>query len=155
GRRARRSDRTGSPLPSSPPKPPCIDLHASVALRAHLRPRSLVMLAVGRRLGVPAGHLPGTPRGQGPAPEGSGGRGYRRPLDAEGLKNEALSAISGASALAELEDARVRFLGRKSELARALREVRDRETGMVLNGVRDALEAAVSQRRRSIERAEL
>ena len=31
---------------------------------------------------------------------------------------------------------RVAYLGRKSELALALREVRDRETGMLLNGIR-------------------
>ena len=37
----------------------------------------------------------------------------------------------------------MRYLGRKSELALALREVRDRETGMLLNGIRQRLEAAV------------
>ena len=36
----------------------------------------------------------------------------------------------------ELDDARVRYLGRKSELAQALRAVRDRETGMTLNALR-------------------
>ena len=44
-----------------------------------------------------------------------------------------MSAISGSSTLEELEDARVRYLGRKSELAQALRDVRDRESGMLLN----------------------
>ena len=75
-------------------------------------------------------------------------------MDAERLENEALSAISGAATLDELDEARVRYLGRKSELAQALRGVRDRETGMLLNGVRDTLEAAVEERRSAIERAE-
>ena len=50
-------------------------------------------------------------------------------MDAKALETEALSAISARADAAELEDARVRYLGRKSELAQALREVRDRETG--------------------------
>jgi len=76
-------------------------------------------------------------------------------MDASALQSEALAAISGASTVADLEEARVRYLGRKSELALALRAVRDRETGMTLNGVRDALEAAVADRRTALERAEL
>src|SRR2546422_11728674 len=72
-------------------------------------------------------------------------------MDAERLKNEALSAISGAATLDELDDARVRYLGRKGELAQALRSVRDRESGMLLNGIRGRLEAAVEARRRAIE----
>jgi phenylalanyl-tRNA synthetase alpha chain len=76
-------------------------------------------------------------------------------MDAASLQTEALSAISGASSAAQLEEARVRYLGRKSELAQALRAVRDRETGITLNGVRDLLEAAVAERRDALERAEL
>ncbi len=76
-------------------------------------------------------------------------------MDAEKLKDKALSAISAASNAAELDDVRVQFLGRKSELALALREVRDRETGMLLNGVRAALEGAVAERLAALERAEL
>ena len=76
-------------------------------------------------------------------------------MDASALQSEALAAISGASTVADLEEARVRYLGRKSELALALRAVRDRETGMTLNGVRDALETAVAERRAALERAEL
>jgi phenylalanyl-tRNA synthetase alpha subunit len=75
-------------------------------------------------------------------------------VDAEALQREALSAIEAASTADELEELRVRYLGRKSDLAQALRGVRDRETGMLLNGVRDALEAAVEERRSAIERAE-
>ena len=42
-------------------------------------------------------------------------------MDAQALETEAQSAISGAATAAELEEARVRYLGRKSELAQALR----------------------------------
>jgi phenylalanyl-tRNA synthetase alpha chain len=76
-------------------------------------------------------------------------------VDAERLENEALSAISGAATLAELDDARVRYLGRKSELKQALREVRGRETGAVLNAARERLERAVAERREALERADL
>src|SRR5262249_50784936 len=50
---------------------------------------------------------------------------------------------------------RARVLGRKSELALALREVRDRETGQLLNGVRRRLEAAVAERERALADEEL
>ena len=43
----------------------------------------------------------------------------------------------------EIEAVRVEYLGRKSALKHALREVRDRETGMALNAVRERLEAAI------------
>jgi phenylalanyl-tRNA synthetase alpha chain len=76
-------------------------------------------------------------------------------VDAKALETEALSAISGSSTLEELDSARVRYLGRKSELKRALRDVRGRETGEVLNEVREHLERAVEQRRSALERAEL
>ena len=45
-----------------------------------------------------------------------------------------------------LEELRVRYLGRKSELKLALREVRDRETGMALNAARAAIEEALAGR---------
>jgi phenylalanyl-tRNA synthetase alpha chain len=76
-------------------------------------------------------------------------------MDWESHENEAASAIAAASTLDELDDARVGYLGRKAELAQALRAVRDRETGMLLNGIRQRLEAAVEERRASLERAEL
>jgi phenylalanyl-tRNA synthetase alpha chain len=59
---------------------------------------------------------------------------------------EALASIDAALSEAELDDARVRYLGRKSELAQALRGVRDRENGMLLNGIRTRLEEAVAAR---------
>jgi phenylalanyl-tRNA synthetase alpha chain len=76
-------------------------------------------------------------------------------VDAEALEREALAAISAAATPEELDDARVRFLGRKSALKLALREVRDRETGMALNTLRERLEAAVTERQAELERAEV
>jgi phenylalanyl-tRNA synthetase alpha chain len=76
-------------------------------------------------------------------------------MEPQELESQAQSAISAASTTAELEEARVRWLGRKSELKQALREVRDRETGMTLNAVRERLEAALSAREAELERAEL
>jgi phenylalanyl-tRNA synthetase alpha chain len=76
-------------------------------------------------------------------------------MDAKALEIEALAAISSASTLDELASARVRYLGRKSELKLALRDVRDRETGMALNAVREALEQALRRRQEELERAKL
>jgi phenylalanyl-tRNA synthetase alpha chain len=76
-------------------------------------------------------------------------------VDAEALAREATRAVAEASTLGELEDVRVRYLGRRSELKLALREVRDRETGMALNALRDRLEAAVGQKQATLERVEL
>ena len=71
-------------------------------------------------------------------------------VDAEALEREALSAIEGAATTDELDEARVRYLGRKSALKLALREVRDRETGQTLNALRQRLEAAVEARERRL-----
>jgi phenylalanyl-tRNA synthetase alpha chain len=76
-------------------------------------------------------------------------------VDAQALENEALSAIAGASSASELDDVRVRYLGRKSELKQALRVVRNRETGQALNAAREAIEQAVQERQADLERAEL
>ena len=70
-------------------------------------------------------------------------------VDWTAYEQEALSAIADGA----LDDARVRYLGRKSELAQALRGVRDRESGMLLNGVRARLEEAVEERERQLEPA--
>ena len=77
------------------------------------------------------------------------------PVDAEALQREALSAIEAASTADELEELRVRYLGRSSDLKLALREVRDRETGMALNAAREAIEQAVATRQAQLERVEL
>jgi hypothetical protein len=61
-------------------------------------------------------------------------------VDWTAYETEALAAIGAALSEQELDDARVKYLGRKSELAQALRGVRDRDSGMLLNGVRSKLE---------------
>ncbi|MEX0816749.1 MAG: phenylalanine--tRNA ligase subunit alpha [Gaiellales bacterium] len=76
-------------------------------------------------------------------------------MDAEALKTQALTAIRGASSLEELDEARVRYLGRKSDLKQALREVRDPETGRTLNTLREELEHALAEREQELGRVEL
>ena len=49
----------------------------------------------------------------------------------------------------------MRYLGRSSDLKLALREVRDRESGMALNAAREAIEQAVGSTAGELERAEL
>ena len=76
-------------------------------------------------------------------------------MDTQQLEKEALAATAAASTPDEVERVRVEYLGRKSELKLALREVRDRETGMALNTLRQRLEAAIDERERELRRAEL
>ena len=76
-------------------------------------------------------------------------------VDVEALEREAQGAITAASTRAALDDARIRYLGRKSELKQALRGVRDRDSGMTLNAARERLEAAFEAREADIERVEL
>jgi phenylalanyl-tRNA synthetase alpha chain len=76
-------------------------------------------------------------------------------VDWQAHEHEAQQAIVAAGSADELDAARVRYLGRRSELAQALRGVRDRESGMLLNGIRTRLEAAVAERQGTLDRAEL
>jgi phenylalanyl-tRNA synthetase alpha chain len=76
-------------------------------------------------------------------------------VDVEVLEREAEGAIAAASTSPELDEARVRYLGRKSELKQALRNVRDRETGITLNALRERLEAGFEAREAELEREEL
>jgi phenylalanyl-tRNA synthetase alpha chain len=76
-------------------------------------------------------------------------------VDAAALQDEALDAIASASTAADVAELRTRYLGRRSELKQALRQVRDRETGMTLNAVRERLEQAFAEREAEVERAEL
>ena len=71
-------------------------------------------------------------------------------MDATALESEARTAIAAAADPDALEELRVRYLGRKSPLKLALREVRDRETGMALNAARAAIEEALEQREREL-----
>jgi phenylalanyl-tRNA synthetase alpha chain len=76
-------------------------------------------------------------------------------LDAEAYRKQGLAAVERATTVAELDEARIHYLGRKSELKQALREVRDRETGMALNEAREAIERALAARQSELERAAL
>jgi phenylalanyl-tRNA synthetase alpha chain len=71
-------------------------------------------------------------------------------MDATALESEARTAIAAAPDPDALEELRVRYLGRKSPLKLALREVRDRETGMALNAARTAIEDALEEREREL-----
>jgi phenylalanyl-tRNA synthetase alpha chain len=55
----------------------------------------------------------------------------------------------------ELAEAQTAWLGRKSDLKVGLRNVRDRETGMALNAVRERLEEAFAGREAELERSAL
>ena len=72
-------------------------------------------------------------------------------MDWEAYLAEARDAIAGATSVDEVDRAAIPYLGRKSPLKLALREVRDRETGMTLNRVRQQLEDAVEARKQEIE----
>jgi len=76
-------------------------------------------------------------------------------MDAAALEREGLAAAAAAASTAEIETVRVEYLGRKSAIKQALREVRDRETGMALNAVRERLEEAIDAREAELARAEL
>ena len=78
-----------------------------------------------------------------------------RTMDVQALQADALAAVAAASSVEEIDAVRVEYLGRKSALKLALREVRDRETGMALNAARLALEEAVEARAAELARAEL
>jgi phenylalanyl-tRNA synthetase alpha chain len=76
-------------------------------------------------------------------------------MDADALEREGLAAAASAASTDEIEAVRVEYLGRKSAIKQALREVRDRETGMALNAVRERLEVAIDGREEQLARAEL
>src|SRR5919199_2878789 len=77
------------------------------------------------------------------------------------LRREAEAAVGAASSTAELEDLRVRYLGRRSELTGVLRgigELPPEERGPVgqaANTVRQAIESRLGERTRALEAAEL
>jgi phenylalanyl-tRNA synthetase alpha chain len=77
------------------------------------------------------------------------------------LRREGEAAVAGAAGSAELEDVRVRYLGRKAELPNLLRGVAQLPpaergaVGRAANEARKALEAAIEDRRAALEGAEL
>jgi phenylalanyl-tRNA synthetase alpha chain len=77
------------------------------------------------------------------------------------LRTEAEAAVRSAATSAELEDLRVRYLGRRSELTGVLRGIGDlppEERGPVggaANAVRGAIESQLAERTRELQAAEL
>jgi phenylalanyl-tRNA synthetase alpha chain len=76
-------------------------------------------------------------------------------MDPDALEAEVTSALAAAATAEEVEELRIRYLGRKAELPQALRAVRDRETGMALNALRQRLETAIGERRQALQTEEL
>ena len=76
-------------------------------------------------------------------------------VDPQRLESEALAAVAAAETPDDVERVRVEYLGRKSALKTALREVRERETGMTLNTLRERLESALDTREEELRRADL
>jgi phenylalanyl-tRNA synthetase alpha chain len=77
------------------------------------------------------------------------------------LRSEGEAAVAAASTTAELEELRVRFLGRKAELPQLLRGVRDLpaqergEVGQAANQARQALEATIEARAGQLDATEV
>jgi phenylalanyl-tRNA synthetase alpha chain len=77
------------------------------------------------------------------------------------LRGEAEAAIAGAGSTAELEELRVRFLGRKAELPQLLRGVRELPAeergpvGKAANEARQALEAQLEARAAELDATEI
>jgi phenylalanyl-tRNA synthetase alpha chain len=76
-------------------------------------------------------------------------------VDWKAYESDATAALKGASTSEEVESVSVSYLGRSSQLKQALREVRDRETGMRLNAVREALESAIAAKLAQVQAEEL
>src|SRR5688500_17485161 len=81
--------------------------------------------------------------------------------DLQQLRADAEAAIAGAGSAAELEELRVLYLGRKSELTGVLRSIGELPpeergpAGKEANQVRQALEGLLSERTSRLEAAEL
>jgi phenylalanyl-tRNA synthetase alpha chain len=75
--------------------------------------------------------------------------------DPETYERDALAALKGASTSEEVESVSVSYLGRRSHLKQALRDVRDRDTGIRLNAIRSALETAIAEKLAQVQAEEL
>jgi phenylalanyl-tRNA synthetase alpha chain len=81
--------------------------------------------------------------------------------DLRARQEEALAAVRSADSLDELDEARVRFTGKRSGLAAAQQRMRDlddagrRELGQALNAFKQAVEDAIEARREALRRQEL
>lgn len=76
-------------------------------------------------------------------------------MEPQALEQQALDKLAAAVSVDDVERVRIEYLGRKSELKLALRDVRDRDTGMALNALRERLEAAIDAREEELRRVEL
>ena len=76
-------------------------------------------------------------------------------MDWAAYAREAEKAFEAAAMPDQLEAANVRYLGRRSPLKLALRDVRDRETGMELNAVRGRIETAADEAAKRVEELRL
>src|SRR5437667_29193 len=76
-------------------------------------------------------------------------------MDWEEYASNALKSFAEATTAGELAEAHTAWLGRKSDLKVGLRNVRDRETGIALNAVREGLEAAFEARDAALAREQL
>jgi len=76
-------------------------------------------------------------------------------MDWEEYASNALKSFAEATTAGELAEAHTAWLGRKSDLKVGLRNVRDRETGMALNAMRERLEGAFETREAELERGAL
>lgn len=74
------------------------------------------------------------------------------------IKEQAIQALDSTSVLKELEDIRVKFLGKKGELTAVLRGMKDLSNqerpiiGQLANEVREALEKAIETKKDSLEK---
>ena len=75
--------------------------------------------------------------------------------DPETYERDAVAALKGASTSEEVESVSVSYLGRRSQLKQALRDVRDRDTGIRLNAIRSALETAIAEKLAQVQAEEL
>jgi phenylalanyl-tRNA synthetase alpha chain len=76
-------------------------------------------------------------------------------VDWKAYESDASAALEGASTSEEVESVSVSYLGRSSQLKQALREVRDRDTGMRLNAIRSSLESAIADKLAQVQAEEL
>src|SRR3954451_20231659 len=83
------------------------------------------------------------------------------PADLDQLRSEAEAAIAQATSAQELEDLRVKYLGRKSELTGVLRSIatlppeQRGPTGKAANEARQTLEEGLDLRKEALEASEL
>src|SRR3954468_7222725 len=103
---------------------------------------------------------PSTRRWPRPSPSTSN-LGWPAMADLDSLRTAAEAAIAAASSSAELEDLRVRYLGRKSELTQTLRSIGELPpeqrgpVGKQANQARVALESLLESRAHELQDAEL